>query len=192
MIMNKIVGISCFLMAISSFIVVAQNIQPSGENYGKTFNIGLGAGYYNGGYGDNYSSMPVLQINYEFEVAKYFTLAPFIGVYSYRYDNYWKGPKYQNRYYYYRETVVPVGIKGTYYFDKLLEANSNWDFYLAGSLGFAFRSVRWENGYDGDRDLSNSPLFLDLHIGAEYHINRKVGLFLDLSTGASSIGLAFH
>jgi hypothetical protein len=87
---------------------------------------------------------------------------------------------------------VTVGVKGTFYFDKLVDANPKWDFYLAGSLGFAFRRVTWEDGYTGNRDLSNSPLFLDLHVGAEYHINRKVGLFLDLSTGASSIGLDFH
>jgi hypothetical protein len=31
-----------------------------------------------------------------------------------------------------------------------------------------------------------------LHVGAEYHLSRKVGLFLDLSTGVSTLGLAFH
>jgi len=190
--MFRIIFLSCFVFLGLCLKTNAQSTAVAGENYGKTFNIGIGAGYYNGRYGGNYSSMPVLQMNYEFDVAKYFTLAPFIGIYSYRYDNYWKGPKNQSRYFYYRETVVPVGVKGTYYFDKLLEANSKWDFYLAGSLGFAFRSVRWEDGYDGDKDISNSRLFLDLHLGVEYHINRKVGLFLDLSTGASSIGLAFH
>jgi hypothetical protein len=35
-------------------------------------------------------------------------------------------------------------------------------------------------------------LFLDLHLGAEYHLNNRVGLFLDLSTGVSTIGLAIH
>lgn len=190
--MKKLSCIFCFIWALCGSTANAQTSSAGAETYGKTFNIGLGAGYYNGRYGGNYSSMPVLHMNYEFDVARYFTLAPFIGIYTYRNENYWKGPKNQSRYYYYRETVVPVGVKGTYYFDKLLEANSKWDFYLAGSLGFAFRSVRWENGYDGDRTLSNSPLFLDLHLGVEYHINRKIGLFLDLSTGASSIGLAFH
>lgn len=180
------------LTAYLTCLYQAKAQSATAENFGKTLNIGVGLGYYHGYYGDNYSSMPVLHMNYEFEVANYFTIAPFIGVYSYRNNNYWKGPGNQRRNYYYRETVVPVGIKGTYYFDKLLEANGKWDFYLAGSLGFAFRSVRWENGYDGDRSLSNSPLFLDLHIGTEYHISRKLGLFLDLSTGASSVGLAFH
>jgi len=35
-------------------------------------------------------------------------------------------------------------------------------------------------------------LFLNIHIGAEYHINKKVGVFLDLSSGVSTIGLAIH
>jgi len=175
---------------LAVFETKSQN--TGGELFGNAFNLGIGAGYYGNRYGGNYSTMPVVQINYEFEVANSFTLAPFIGVYSYRYDNYRNGPNRPGRNYYYRETVVPVGVKGTFYFDKLVDANPKWDFYLAGSLGFAFRRVTWEDGYNGDRNLSNSPLFLDLHVGTEYHINRKVGLFLDLSTGASSIGLAFH
>jgi len=37
-----------------------------------------------------------------------------------------------------------------------------------------------------------SPLFLDLHIGTEYHFNSKLGIFFDLSTGVSTVGLAIH
>lgn len=169
--------------------LVSKNTQAQ-EKYGKTLNFGVGIGYY--GYIGH--TLPVLHLNYELGVAKNFTLAPFISFYSYTNRHYWGNDKYQHRYYTYRETVVPVGLKGTYYFDSFLEANSNWDFYLAGSLGFAIVNKRWDNDYYGDRDYYRgpSPLYLDIHIGTEYHINKKVGLFLDLSSGVSTIGLAFH
>ncbi|MDZ4757931.1 MAG: hypothetical protein SGJ10_07320 [Bacteroidota bacterium] len=160
----------------------------SPEKYGKTLNLGLGIGYY--GYTNH--SMPVLHLNYEFDVARNFTLAPFISFYTYQQNYYWGNPNKPHQYYLYRETVIPVGIKGSYYFDQLLQAGADWDFYLAGSLGVAIRKVTWQNGYEGNKYLSNSPLFLSLHLGAEYHINRRVGLFLDLSTGASTVGLAIH
>lgn len=150
------------------------------EGHGHTLNLGLGAGGYSGYYGYNGNSLAVLNINYEFDVANNFTLAPFASFVTYRQD-------------YYRQTVIPMGGKGTYYFDQLLDANKDWDFYLAGSLGFTVVNTSWDNGYYRDNTYQTiNPLFLDVHIGAEYHLSRKVGLFLDLSSGVSTIGLAFH
>jgi hypothetical protein len=169
--------------------------KSSSEKYGNTLNLGLGLGYY--GYIGH--ALPVVIFNYEFDVARNFTLAPFVGIYSYRNYYYWGNPNQPKwdasyRQYSYRETVVPIGVKGTYYFDQLLHANPRWDFYAAGSLGFVFRSVTWENDYYGDHNAykSASSLYLDAHIGAEYHLNQKMGLFLDLSTGVSTAGLAIH
>jgi hypothetical protein len=138
--------------------------------------------------------MPALSLNYEFDAAKNFTLAPFITVYSYKHDYYWGNKDYPYRYYRYRQTVIPVGVKGTYYFDNIVDAGADWDFYVAGSIGFAIVQTRWEDGYYGDRNYYKqpNPLFLDAHIGTEYHFNNKVGAFLDLSTGISTIGLAIH
>jgi hypothetical protein len=168
-------------------LLLFTGIQFSGnaqEKYGKTLNFGVGVGYY--GYIGH--SLPVLHFNYELDAAKNFTLAPFISIYSYR-DGYNK----RYGYYHYRETVVPIGVKGTYYFDSLIGANSKWDFYLAGSLGFAIRRVQWHRDYDDDHYYrGGDPLYLDLHLGTEYHLNNNVGLFLDLSTGVSTFGLSFH
>ena len=179
-----------FTVALLSLILIlgtnlsAQNRTYSG-NYGGTLNLGLGIGGYSGYYRYVGRSLPIFHLNYEFDVAKNFTLAPFISFSNYR-----------NRYdkYYYHETIIPIGLKGTYYFDQALKANSDWDFYLAGSLGFSIIKSSWDNGYNGDVDYYNNgnPLFLDLHIGAEYHLSNKVGMFLDLSTGVSTIGLAIH
>jgi hypothetical protein len=169
-----------FFFSILSFNISAQNT-TSAEKYGKTLNLGLGIGGYSGYYGYTEHSLPVFHINYEFDVVNNFTLAPFITFYTYRNDHY-------------RETVIPIGVKGTYYFDQLLRANSNWDFYLAGSLGFAIINSKWDHDYNGNRNYYHRPssLFLDIHIGTEYHINKRLGVFLDLSSGVSTIGFAIH
>jgi len=168
------------LLVTLSFNISAQRV-TTGEKYGSTLNLGLGIGGYSGYYGYIGRSLPVFHLNYEFDVANNFTLAPFVTFYTYSRDNY-------------RESVIPLGVKGSYYFDQILNANSDWDFYLAGSLGFAVVNSRWDVNYKGDRGYYHKarPLFLDLHIGTEYHFNNKIGAFLDISTGVSTIGLSFH
>jgi hypothetical protein len=110
-------------------------------------------------------SVPVFHVDYEFDVAKSFTLAPFISFSSYRTGYYWGDKNDPYKYYYYHETVIPIGVKGTYYFDKLLNANSNWDFYLAGSLGFAIVNSSWDSGYNGDRNYyTNGMLYFLIFI----------------------------
>jgi len=174
---------------LCSFIV--QHKVSGQEQFAKTFNLGIGVGGHSGYSSYAAQSLPVLNISYELGVVRNFTLAPFLSLYTYRDKYYWSNT---NTNYSYRETVIPVGVKGTYYFDELLEAHSDWDFYAAGSLGFAIVNARWEEGYEGDKNFYHrgSSLFLDIHLGAEYHINNKVGVYLDLSSGISTIGLAFH
>ncbi len=164
------------------------------ESYGNTLNIGIGVGGYGGYYHYTNTTLPVFHFDYELNVAKNFTLAPFINFASYTNDYYWGNNNTPYRYYTYRETVIPIGVKGSYYFDGLLKATSKWDFYLAGSLGFAIVNSRWEQGYNGNKSYykAGNPVFLDIHMGTEYHFNSSLGAFLDLSTGVSTIGLAIH
>jgi hypothetical protein len=180
---------------LTAFTINAQD-QQTPEKFGGTLNLGAGIGYY--GYVGH--PIPVGTVNFEFDIAKNFTLAPFVGVYSYQNHYYWANPNkpYDDPNYYheysYRVIAAPIGLKGTYYFDQLFKASEKWDFYAAGSVGFVLRTVTWDNDYYGDRHVyqSGSPLYLDAHIGAEYHVNQKAGLFLDLSTGVSTVGLAIH
>ena len=177
----KTLSIAClFLLTIMGTNLSAQNRRYS-EGHGHTLNLGLGVGGYQGYYGYIGHTLPVFSINYEFDVANNFTLAPFATFVTYREP-------------YYRETIIPLGVKGSYYFDQALNAGSDWDFYLAGSLGFSVRNTSWDTDYNGDRTyyVDRSPLFLDLHAGAEYHLSNRVGLFLDLSTGVSTVGLSFR
>lgn len=183
----KTIFSTLFILLTAFFTNVSAQDESSGENYGGTLNLGLGLGYY--GYVGH--SMPVIHADYEFSVANNFTLAPFISFYSYRSKYFYVN---HDNYYYYHETVIPIGVKGSYYFDDLFQAGQKWDFYAAGSLGFAFSTTRWDDGYDGDVDVYHSanPLFLNVHIGAEYHFNNRIGAFLDLSTGVSTIGISIH
>lgn len=192
--MKKLKITTVLFLALFVMNTFAQD-KPASEKYGNTLNLGAGIGYY----GHIGHSLPVGMLNYEFDVVRNFTLAPFVGIYSYQNHYYWGNPNkpdYDESYrlYSYRVIAVPVGAKGTYYFDQLFRANPKWDFYAAGSVGFVFRSVTWENGYYGEKYVyqSASPLYLDAHIGAEYHMTEKAGLFLDLSTGVSTFGLAIH
>jgi hypothetical protein len=165
------------------------NTANNNEKYGHTVNAAVGAGYF--GYIGHATT--VLLLNYEFDVAKNLTLAPFIGYYSFENRYYWGNSKYAYRDYSYSQTVMPVGVKGSYYFDQLLGAGTKWDFYLAGSLGVVFRSTTWEYGYYGETMVHRSPdLYLDIHIGTEYHLNNKVGLTADLSSGVFALGVAVH
>jgi len=184
--MKKIIYAFTIILITHASRTIAQ------ESYGHTLNAGLGVGYY----GYHGYATPALNVNYEFDVAKNFTLAPFISAYGYHNDYYWgdpHDPRYPYRYYRYRETVIPVGVKGSYYFDQLFDANEKWDFYLAASLGYTFRKAYWEDNYYGPHVVTtDSYLYLDGHIGAEYHATQKLGIYLDLSTGMSTVGLAVH
>lgn len=181
--MKKIITLTIALVCLLHFNGQAQ------ETYGRTLNLGLGVGGYGGYYKYAGRSLPVFHINYELNVARNFTLAPFLSISTFREDRYWDNGNYT-----YRATVIPIGVKGTYYFDELFNATSPWDFYAAGSLGFAIVNSRWDDGYNGDKNYyrGDNSLFLDIHIGAEYHFNNRIGMFLDLSSGVSTVGLAIH
>ncbi len=169
--------------------VSAQDIQY-GEQYGHTLNAGIGLGYY--GYLPGGS--PSIHFNYEFDVMQNFTVAPFITAMTYRDYRTLHGFTHPDQRYYYRETIIPIGAKASYYFDDMLNASSKWDFYMAASLGFVLQKTVWQAGYTGDRNVSRKSdgLYLDGHIGAEYHLTPKTGLQLDLSSGISTFCVAIH
>jgi Zn-dependent M28 family amino/carboxypeptidase len=179
--MKKVTFIIALILFTLGSSLSAQNRFQNSEKFGGTLNLGLGIGGYYGYYGYYSHTSPVLNINYEFGVARNFTLAPFLTFYSYTDGNY-------------REVVTPIGVKATYYFDQILHAGPRWDFYAAGSLGAALVSTTWDANYYGDRTYYRSidPIYLDFHVGTEYHFSNHIGGFLDLSTGVSTIGIAIH
>ncbi len=165
----------------------------SQERYGKTLNMGVGVAGYSGYY--KYAgTVPVFNINYEIDVVKNLTLAPFASIYAFKDEYRWGDNNNPDQYYTYTEVVIPVGIKSYYYFDDLINATSDWDIYAGTSLGLAIVNSSWEAGYNGNKNHFNkgTQVFLDIHVGATYHFNKRMGAYLDLSSGVSTIGLQFN
>jgi len=161
------------------------------EHHGRVFNVSVGLSYY------GYIGHPLAlgNINYEFGVNRNFTLGPTVSVFATTtYNNYWGDEAHPTHDYFYRETYVPMGLKGTYYFDDVLGAGSRWDFYAGASAGYVYRSITWENGYGGDTSVEKKgkSYFIAAHLGTEFHVNRFAGVFVDLSTSVSTIGVAVH
>ena len=166
--------------------------QPSvyHEQFGNTLNLGIGMGYFSYiGY-----AVTAFHADYELSVSRNFTLAPFIDMYTVSDQVYWGDPHNSFRYYHYREMAFPIGVKGTYYLDRFLNLNRNWDLYLGASLGVTFRTFSWQDGDNAQSSINegSGPLFLELHAGGEYHATRRLGIFVDLSTRISTIGLSIH
>lgn len=166
-----------FVLFFSNQLIAQQNAVS--EKYGKTFNIGIGSGI--GNYGYAFYKTPAVHLDYEIDIIPTLTVAPFVLLYQFRNNAY-------------HERVIPVGLKATCYFDQILKAHTHWDFYLAGSLGYAIRETVWESGFAPDPNTHYGPgaLYLVLSIGSEYHITKKLGAFIDLSNGISTIGLSIH
>lgn len=158
------------------------------ERYGNTFNVAAGAPYFK-----NWGAAPYITVNYEFLVNNNFTIAPFAGIVSFR-TSYFEGVTLVD----YRERVIPMGIKATYYFDNLLNLGPNWDLYAAASVGYLYHDVSWNASYSAGVTIKEKaftevePMYLDLHIGAEYHLSRRTGIIADVSRGVSTVGIALH
>ncbi len=190
--MKKSLFIIALFLTLINFNASAQKDgNTTAEQFGNTLNIGVGAGY-RGYYGYGGRPWSALILNYEFSIGRNFTLAPFVGISTYS-DHYYWGNKYNPyRNYTYRETSLQLGVKGVYYFDELLRAGEKWDFYAGLSIGFETSTTTWDYAYYGDEYVSRtvSPLYISGHIGARYHATQRVGIFLDLSSSYSSLGLS--
>jgi len=160
------------------------------EHFGKTLNVGSGIEYASYvGY-----SVPIACLNYEIEIEKKITVAPFVYVYSYQSSVNLLNSDLLGENYNYTETVIPIGFTVSYYLDELIKAKSHWDFYIAGSLGYINRQTKWTNPYYGNQkhEPGTGAMYLNIHIGTELHITKRIGFQLDVSAGKASIGIALH
>lgn len=103
--MDKLITTAIIFLATLNVNTIAQDNRTA-EKFGNILNLGLGIGYY--GYVGY--TMPELHGDFEFAVAKNFTLAPFFAIYSYQNGYYWGNKNYPYRNYSYRQTVIPFGV----------------------------------------------------------------------------------
>ncbi|MCP4521778.1 MAG: hypothetical protein GY827_08840 [Cytophagales bacterium] len=159
-------------------------------DYSGTLNVGLGTGY------NGYDGIPILAHYEALEAANSLTLGLFLGFGTSSYDFTYtveENGETVLKEDSYRRSYIPVGIKGVYYIDDLLGLIDELDIYGGVSIGFTYWSYTSSNDqFDEDNfNSGTSPLFWTFHIGIEYHVNDKVGVFLDASTGMSSLGVSF-
>src|SRR5437868_7668020 len=123
--MKKIIIITSLLAA--GFL----NSQLKSQEKYSALNVGVGFGFYSVG------PAPAVMLNYEVDIFKNATIAPFIGFSTYKSrTNYFNSNNPFGSSYGYRETSIPIGGKFHYYFDELFNAGEKWDFYAAASLGY--------------------------------------------------------
>ena len=156
------------------------------EPFGRSFNMGMGPGYFS----TQILPAPFFTINYEYDVVNNLTVAPFVGFASYKGD----ARIIAARYYYYRATILPFGVKASYYLDLLLKLPCRWDVYIACSAGYTYINKKWDYGYPGNKTgiPGLREEYLQAHVGVEYHISRNTGLFVDVSTGVAVAGISLH
>ncbi len=123
-------------------------------------------------------------VRYEQGIAKNFTLGGGLSYQSYR-------ERYSNSKW--RHTIFGVNIRGSYHFNELFNANSDWDFYAGGSVGFYSWNTKWDDtgtqyDYDG---RGNGGMSLGGHVGARYFVNEKIALNAEVGGGSVISGGTF-
>jgi hypothetical protein len=169
---KKLRALAAGLLAVAGVHSAQAQISSASfsERFGNTLNIAVGGPYFPG-----WGRAPYFTANYEFLVAPNLTLAPFVGAMAYN-RSYFVGSLLEK----YSQRLLVVGGKGTYYFDDLLRLGPSWDLYAGLSLGFVSNSLTWASWGTHSAVEEVTPFYLDVHLGAEYHITRRTGLILDV------------
>lgn len=136
------------------------------ELHGSALNLGVGIGA---------RQAAVYHINFEFDVVPSVTIAPSASFYGYT-------------------KFVPIGLKASYYFDQVLNLLPEWDLYVAGTAAMGIVSDDWNNQTYRDmyRFRGANNLFFDVHIGTEYQVTPRAGMFIDLASNAATIGIVLR
>ncbi len=117
----------------------------------------------------------IFHANFEFDAGRNFTLAPFISFYNFT-------------------NFIPIGVKGSYYFDEALNLNREWDMYVGVSAAMGIVSDNWNNQFYRDLYRFRGPnqLNFDAHLGIEYQVTPRLGIYADLAGNSQSIGLVLR
>ncbi len=206
--MQKIYFTICTLSLLSFPLLGAapeKRITANELRYANRLNIGFGYNYYAG--------IPFI-INYELSnkalgmaedpLEAYqmgLTFAPQVGFY--RYSNWYPSPAAAYSNYNYTVNNLFFGVKLHAYIDRVIDLPKNLDLYFAVAPQFMIRRVTWDypsnvpgiyqpnNKWLANRRGRNT-FALPIHIGAEYKLNRNIGVWGDIGTMMSTVGLSFR
>jgi hypothetical protein len=176
--MKTILKFLCVIaMVFSATFASAQARYDKGD---VLVNAGIGLGYYFAG------GVPLL-LSAEFAVNDVFTVGPYLGYTSYKYNYGFGG-------YNFKYTFFDLGVRGSYHFNELFEIqNEKVDVYGGAFLGFLISSYSGD-GFSGTYDDPYSGgLRLGIHAGARYFFSQKVAGYAELGYGIAplSLGLTF-
>ncbi len=143
-----------FTLLITTLLTfgVSSTINAQQEGHGNALNLFVG-------FGDNTS----ISGNYEFEITPDITVSP------------------EAKLWFANDFEIGAGARADYYFDRLLEMGSHWDFWAGIDAGFIVTGA--------------SDFQLNIHIGGEYQIDDKWGIILEGGGGkvaSGGLGVAIH
>ncbi|MBB6460820.1 hypothetical protein [Flammeovirga kamogawensis] len=137
-------------------------------------NVGLASYWNHGGTG--------IQLDYEFHLAKDFTVAPSLSYASHIHQHHNNDD--------WRHSTIGLGARFRWYADRVLNiSHPKWDVFASGDIGFAINSYKYvgDGSHNHNEDYNgstSSPLWIGLGIGGKYHFNDKIGLQLIIGSGA--------
>ncbi len=163
--MKNVFTTASIALAICLSLIQTTSAQER-ELHGSALNLGVGIGA---------RQAAVYHINYEFDVVPSFTIAPSASFYGYT-------------------KFVPIGVKGSFYFDDVLNLDREWDLYVGATAAMGIVSDEWNNQAYRDmyRFRGANNLFFDVHLGAEYQVTPRAGMFIDLASNAATIGIVLR
>lgn len=193
--MKKTLTLIAFLLA-TTFAFAQVNVEINGDrayNEGdKIFIAGISFGGYGYGfYGSRSIGVPPITAALELGIHEYFSVGPYLGYASYRYD--WTVGNYSYNF-------LSVGGRGSFHYVPLLNEaldlgldEEKLDFYVSLLLGFEFQRFN-SNGVTVD--LANDTNFIfGPVLGFKYKFNDKFGVYFEGGRGAfgyGTIGVAVH
>lgn len=173
--MKKILATVLFIFALAA----SQQAFAQYQKGDKLLNLGLGLGSYYGG------GVPI-GASLEFGVTDNISVGPQIDYYSWSYG--YVGYKW-------RYTFIPIGVRGSYHANELLNLNNDkLDLYGGVSLGYYISKYSDNTGYTGTYDNAyGGRAFLGVHVGGRYYFKPNLGGFAELGYGVSTlkVGVAF-
>lgn len=163
------------IIILLSALVVSQQAFAQYKKGDKLLNAGIGLGAYYGG------GVPI-GASLEFGVTDEISVGPMIDFYSWGYN--FGGYKW-------RYTFVPIGVRGSYHVNELLNLdNDKLDLYGGLGLGYYISKYSDNSGYVGSyNNAYGSRVFLNAHVGGRYYFKPNLGGFAELGYGVSTLKL---
>ncbi|KAA9354811.1 MULTISPECIES: hypothetical protein [Larkinella] len=163
-------------LLVMSLLLVGTQSFAQYQKGDKLLNAGIGLGAYYGG------GIP-LGASFEVGVTDEISVGAQVDFYTWSYSSYW------------RYTFVPIGVRGSYHVNELLNlGNDKLDLYAGVGIGYRISSYKYDGpGGSIYSDSYGSGAFFNLHLGGRYYFKPNIGAFAEVGYGVAplKLGVAF-